>query len=161
MRRFLFPLALVLPALLLPATASASRATVKTATTADGIVLVDQHGKSLYMFARDRRGRSACSGACAQEWPPLLTTSKPKAASGVSAAKLDTVKRSDGKTQVTYARHPLYGYSGDQAAGDINGQGLDAFGGLWWLLRPSGAKVTGTGSGSPTPSPSPTPPYPY
>jgi predicted lipoprotein with Yx(FWY)xxD motif len=164
-RLMLLPLALVLPALLLPATAFAARATVKTASTADGTVRVDQHGKSLYMFGKDRRGKSSCSGACAQNWPPLLTTSKPKAGSGVSASKLSTVKRSDGKTQVTYARHPLYKFIADQAAGDVNGQGLNAFGGIWSLLMPSGAKVSGTPSSnpmpSPSPSPSPSPGYPY
>jgi predicted lipoprotein with Yx(FWY)xxD motif len=167
MRRFLLlPLALLLPVLLLPASAFAAKATVKTASTNDGTVLVDQHGKSLYMFGKDSHGKSSCSGACAQNWPPLLTTSDPKAGSGVSAAKLSTVKRSDGKTQVTYHGHPLYGFIADQAAGDVNGQGINAFGGLWSLLMGSGAKVTGTGSGapSPTPMPSPTPspsPSPY
>jgi predicted lipoprotein with Yx(FWY)xxD motif len=164
-RLMLLPLALVLPALLLPAPAFAARATVKTASTSDGTVLVNQHGRSLYMFGKDRRGRSACSGACAQDWPPLLTTSKPKAGSGVSASKLSTVKRSDGKTQVTYARHPLYTYAGDSGRGDVSGQGLDAFGGIWSLLMPSGAKVSGTPSSnpmpSPSPAPSPSPGYPY
>jgi len=162
MRRLVLPLAL-LSLVLLPAAASASRAKVKVATTSAGSVLVDQHGRSLYMFARDRHGRSACSGACAQDWPPLLTTATPKAGSGASASKLDTVKRRDGKTQLTYGRHPLYRYVGDQAAGDINGQGLDAFGGLWWLLGPTGARITDTGSQpapTPSPSPSPSPGYP-
>ena len=161
MRRFLLlPLALVLPVLLLPATAFAARATVKTASTKDGTVLVNQHGKSLYMFGKDRRGKSSCSGACAQNWPPLLTTSDPKAGSGVSASKLSTVKRSDGKTQVTYAGHPLYGFIADQAAGDVNGQGINAFGGIWSLLMGSGSKVTGTPGQSPPPAPTPSPsPY--
>ena len=165
MRRFLLlPLALVLPVLLLPATAFAARATVKTASTNDGTVLVNQHGKSLYMFGKDRRGKSSCSGACAQNWPPLLTTSDPKAGSGVSSSKLSTVKRSDGKTQVTYAGHPLYGFIADQAAGDVNGQGINAFGGIWSLLMGSGSKVTGTPGQSPAPAPTPTPspsPSPY
>jgi predicted lipoprotein with Yx(FWY)xxD motif len=166
-RLMLLPLALVLPALLLPATAFAARATVKTASTADGTVLVNQHGKSLYMFGKDRRGKSSCSGACAQNWPPLLTTSMPKAGSGVSASKLRTVKRSDGKTQVVYAGHPLYTFIADQAAGDVNGQGINAFGGIWTLLMPSGSKVSGMGAGTPSPtpmpspSPSPSPGYPY
>ena len=153
----LLPLALVLPVLLLPATAFAARATVKTASTADGTVLVNQRGRSLYMFGKDRRGKSSCSGACATNWPPLLTTSKPKAGSGVSASKLRTVKRSGGKTQVVYAGHPLYTFAGDQAAGDVNGQGLNAFGGIWSLLMPSGSKVSGMGAGNPSPAPMPAP----
>ena len=163
MRRLILPLAAVCLAAVIPATASASRATVKTATTSAGTVLVDQHGRSLYMFARDHRGKSACSGACAQNWPPLLTTGKPKAGTGASAAKLDTVKRKDGKVQVTYRRHPLYRFAADRAPGDVNGQGLTEFGGLWSLLTGSGARVSGTGTQpapSPSPSPSPSPGYP-
>jgi predicted lipoprotein with Yx(FWY)xxD motif len=164
MRRLILPLAAVCLAAALPATASASRATVKVGTTSAGSVLVDQHSRSLYRFARDHRGKSACSGACAQNWPPLLTTGKPKAGSGVSARKLDTVKRTDGKTQVTYAGHPLYRFAADGAPGEINGQGLTEFGGLWSLLAPSGSRISG-GAGSqpaptPSPSPSPSPGYP-
>jgi predicted lipoprotein with Yx(FWY)xxD motif len=161
MRRFLLlPVLLVLPALVLPAAASAARATVKVASTSDGPVLVDQHGMSLYMFGKDRRGKSSCSGACAQNWPPLLTSGTPKAGSGVSKSKLDTVKRRDGKTQVTYNRHPLYGFIADMAPGDVNGQGINAFGGVWTLLTASGAKVSGTQGSNPAPAPSPSPsPY--
>jgi predicted lipoprotein with Yx(FWY)xxD motif len=163
MRRFvLLPLLVLVPLAVLPAAASASRATVKVASTNDGMVLVDQHGKALYMFGKDHRGKSSCADACAQNWPPLVTSGKPKAGSGVSASKLSTVKRSDGKTQVTYAGHPLYGFIADQNAGDVNGQGINAFGGLWSLLRSSGAKVSGTGQQAPPPSnPSPPPSYPY
>jgi predicted lipoprotein with Yx(FWY)xxD motif len=165
MRRLLLPLlALLLPVLLVPGTAFGATATVKTASTAAGTVLVNQHGKSLYMFGKDRHGKSSCSGACAQNWPPLTTSGKPKAGSGVSSSKLSTVKRSDGKTQVTYAGHPLYGFIADQAAGDVNGQGINAFGGIWSLLMGSGSKVTGTPGQSPAPAPTPTPspsPSPY
>jgi predicted lipoprotein with Yx(FWY)xxD motif len=168
MRRILLPSVLLLVAAI-PATASAATAKVATASTAAGTVLVDGKGKSLYMFGKDRHGKSSCSGACATDWPPLTTSGKPKAGSGVSARKLSTVKRSDGKTQVTYAGHPLYRYAGDSARGDVNGQGLNAFGGLWSLLMPSGAKVSGTPSSnpmpsstpSPSPSPSSSPGYPY
>ncbi|HEX3318014.1 MAG TPA: hypothetical protein VHR88_08350 [Solirubrobacteraceae bacterium] len=163
MRRFLIPSVLLL-LLALPAAASAAAATVKTASTADGTVLVSQSGKSLYMFGKDRHGKSSCSGACGQNWPPLTTSGKPKAGAGASASKLGTVKRSDGKTQVTYAGHPLYNFVADQAAGDVNGQGINAFGGVWTLLRASGAKVSGTSSSSPSPAPAPNPapsPSPY
>jgi predicted lipoprotein with Yx(FWY)xxD motif len=162
MRRFVLPLAL-LGLAALPATAAASRATVKLGSTDDGSVLVDGHGKSLYMFGKDRHHRSSCADACAQNWPPLLTSSDPKAGSGVSKSKLDTTERSDGKTQVTYAGHPLYRFVADQSAGDVNGQGINAFGGLWSLLRSSGSKVSGTGMPAPTPTPAPSPPpsYPY
>jgi predicted lipoprotein with Yx(FWY)xxD motif len=160
MRRLLSAAFVALLVVLVPAaTASASTAKVAVGTSSAGSMLVDGHGKSLYMFGADHGRKSACSGPCAQNWPPLVTTKPPKAGAGASARKLGTIKRSDGKTQVTYAGHPLYGFIGDSAAGDINGQGLNAFGGLWSLLAPSGARIASGGS-QPTPSPSPTPsPY--
>jgi predicted lipoprotein with Yx(FWY)xxD motif len=167
MRRLLIPSVLLLSVAAVPATASAATAKVATANTADGTVLVNGKGKSLYMFGEDKRGKSSCSGACATNWPPLTTSGKPKAGTGVSARKLGTVKRSDGRSQVTYAGHPLYGFVVDQAPGDVNGQGVNAFGGIWSLLMPSGAKVSGTPSSnpmpspSPSPTPSPSPGYPY
>ena len=49
--------------------------------------------------------------------------------------------RSDGSTQVTYDGHPLYTYSGDPAPGDTNGQGVNTFGALWWVVAPDGKVV--------------------
>ena len=59
---------------------------------------------------------------------------------------LGTSARSDGKTQVTYNGHPVYTFSGDSSPGDTNGQGVNAFGGLWYALSPSGQQVTASGS---------------
>jgi predicted lipoprotein with Yx(FWY)xxD motif len=165
MRRLLSAAFAALLLVLVPvATASAVTAKVAVGNSSAGSMLVEGHGKSLYMFGADHGRKSACSGPCATNWPPLLTTKPPKAGSGVSARKLSTTKRSDGKTQVTYAGHPLYRFIGDSARGDINGQGLNAFGGLWSLLAPSGSKISATGSSGmpqPSPSPSPSPGYPY
>ena len=47
-----------------------------------------------------------------------------------------TTQRDDGTTQVTYNGHPLYYYSGDTAAGDVNGQGLN---GKWYIANPDGS----------------------
>ena len=159
MRRYLPAACAALLLVLVPA-ASASAATAKVAVgnSSAGSILVDGHGKSLYRFGRDTGRKSTCNGACAQNWPPLLTTKAPKAGSGVSARKLGTTRRSDGKLQVTYAGHPLYNFIGDAARGDINGEGLNAFGGIWTLVAPNGAKIApGASQSSPTPSPTPTP----
>jgi len=112
-----------------------------------GRILVDAQGRTLYLFAKDAGGGSACSGACADDWPPLRSAGKPSAGSGLDAAKLATIPRSDGKPQITYDGHPLYLYAGDEAAGDTNGQALDAFGALWYVLAPSGTAVTTAPSG--------------
>ena len=161
MRRYLPAACAALLLVLVPA-ASSSAATAKVAVgnSSAGSILVDGHGKSLYRFGRDAGRKSTCNGACAQNWPPLLTTKAPKVGSGVSARKLGTTRRSDGKLQVTYAGHPLYNFIGDAARGDINGEGLNAFGGIWTLVAPNGAKIA-PGASQSSPTPSPTPGFPY
>src|SRR3954467_12443255 len=83
-------------------------ATVKTRHTSLGTVLVDAKGRTLYLFEKDKAGKSRCSGSCATNWPPALTSGKPKAGGSAVASRLGTTKRSYGGTQVTYAGHPLY-----------------------------------------------------
>jgi predicted lipoprotein with Yx(FWY)xxD motif len=114
---------------------------VSTARTSLGTVLVDSHGRTLYLFKADKGTESACSGACASAWPPLRVIGKPTVGDGATASKLGTTQRSDGKPEVTYNGHPLYTYIGDSKPGDVNGQGLTAFGGAWFALSPSGSSV--------------------
>ena len=122
---------------------SASAATkVGAASSSLGRILVDAHGRTLYLFAKDKNGKSACSGACAVYWPPLIASGKPHAVAGAKASLLGTTRRSDGRRQVTYRHHPLYRYAGDAGKGQTNGQGLDASGGQWWVLSPAGNKIT-------------------
>jgi predicted lipoprotein with Yx(FWY)xxD motif len=116
-------------------------ATVMTWHTSLGTVLVDGQGRTLYLFEKDKPGGSSCDGACASVWPPLTTRGKTVARGDATAAKLGTVKRADGTTEVTYAGHPLYTYAGDAHPGDLKGQGLDQFGAEWHVLAPSGDKI--------------------
>jgi predicted lipoprotein with Yx(FWY)xxD motif len=120
--------------------------TVKSASSSLGTILVDGQGRTLYLFERDRGPRSTCTGACTEQWPPATTSGSPRASGSASAGKVSTSRRSDGTTQVVYANHPLYYYIADAAAGDTNGQGINAFGALWYVLGPSGAAVTSGGS---------------
>lgn len=113
-----------------------------------GTILVDGKGKSLYMFAKDKNGKSSCSGACASFWPPYLTTGKPKAGTGAKQALLGTTKRSNGKLQVTYNHHPLYWFKLDTKAGQTKGENQDAFGGHWYAVSPKGAKILPASSNS-------------
>ena len=123
-------------------------AVVALGKTALGKVLVDARGRTLYLFEKDKRGRSACYGACATYWPPLLSSAKPRAARGVRASLLGVTKRTDGKRQVTYAGHPLYMYVGDTKAGQTTGEGLTDFGGSWDAVAASGRSVESTSSDS-------------
>ncbi|HEX6460233.1 MAG TPA: hypothetical protein VF032_15035 [Thermoleophilaceae bacterium] len=106
-----------------------------------GKILVNGHGQTLYLFEKDKHGRSACNGQCAKFWPPALTTGKPRAGSGVSAGKLGTTRRKDGKLQATYNGHPLYAYAGDSRAGQANGQRSTNFGALWYVMNARGNAV--------------------
>jgi predicted lipoprotein with Yx(FWY)xxD motif len=74
-----------------------------------GKILVDSQGRTLYLFERDSGTKSACAGACAVEWPPLRATGKPTVGGGANASIVATSNRLDGKPQVTYNGHPLYG----------------------------------------------------
>ena len=122
-------------------------ATVKIRSTKLGKILVDAKGRTLYLFEKDKHGKSACSGACAANWPPLLTTGKPKAGTGARASKLGTTKRSDGKTQVTYGGHPVYRFILDKnKPGSTKGEGVDAFGAEWYVLGANGRKIEKEGS---------------
>jgi predicted lipoprotein with Yx(FWY)xxD motif len=130
-------------------TQSSSAATVKTASVSGlGTILVGPDGRTIYLFQRDTGPMSTCSGACLAQWPAVTTHGAPRAAGGVSAGKLGVTKRSDGTMQVTYGGHPLYYYAGDSSAGDVNGQGIDAYGAKWYVMAPSGTAITRQASGS-------------
>jgi predicted lipoprotein with Yx(FWY)xxD motif len=125
-----------------------SAATVKTASVSGlGTILVDGQGRTIYLFQRDTGPTSTCSGACIAGWPAVATHGAPQAAGGVATGKLGVTKRSDGTMQATYAGHPLYYYAGDAAAGDANGQGVNAFGAAWYAVGTSGSAVTTQASG--------------
>jgi predicted lipoprotein with Yx(FWY)xxD motif len=124
------------------ATRQASKgALVRITTTSLGNVLADARGRTLYLFEKDRRGRSACYGACAAYWPPLLSAATPRAGRGVRAALLGVSKRTDGRRQVTYAGHPLYTFVGDTRAGATTGEALTDFGAAWYAVAPSGRAI--------------------
>jgi predicted lipoprotein with Yx(FWY)xxD motif len=122
-------------------------ATVKTRHVSLGTIVVDGKSHTLYLFEKDKHGKSACSGACAQNWPPLLTKGKPKASGSVKASKLGTTKRSDGTTQVTYGGNPLYTFVLDKnKPGSTKGEGVDAFGAEWYVVGTNGKKIEKKGS---------------
>lgn len=125
------------------ATKTASNAaTVDLATSKFGKILVDNKGRTLYLFAADKSTTSTCSGACASLWPPLTVSGTPKAGAGVTSSLLGTTKRGDGTTEVTYAGHPLYYYAGDSAAGQTTGQDISQFGAKWYVLTAGGTEIT-------------------
>jgi len=127
----------------LASTSGPAARTTQVATGPSGLgrILVDSRGRTLYLFEKDRRGMSACSGLCTAYWPPLLTHGKSITGKGAKGSLLGSIRRADGSRQVTYAGHPLYFFSGDTSRGQINGEGLTDFGAAWWALSPAGKKI--------------------
>jgi predicted lipoprotein with Yx(FWY)xxD motif len=132
-------------------TTSSGAAAVATAKVGDlGTVLVNSDGQTLYLFEADTGSTSTCTGECAGIWPPLTTTGAATGSMGASSSMLGTTTRADGTTQVTYNGHPVYLYTGDTAAGQANGEGINHFGGLWYAVTTAGAAAMpsgGSGSG--------------
>ena len=124
---------------------------IDTRSTGIGMVLTNSQGHTLYWFALDTPTTSKCNGACASYWPPVL--GKPAAGPGASLPKgFGTITRSNGQVQATYDGHPLYTYAADTSAGMTTGNGLNASGGFWWAMTPSGAKPAAATNPSPSPS---------
>jgi predicted lipoprotein with Yx(FWY)xxD motif len=119
----------------------AGGATVAVAKSPLGRILVDSKGITLYDFPPDKGTASVCYGACAALWPPLIASGKPVAGPGVRASLLGTTRRKDGKLEVTYNGHPLYYFVSDRKPGQTTGQGLNQFGGPWWVLSPAGKEI--------------------
>jgi predicted lipoprotein with Yx(FWY)xxD motif len=116
--------------------ASGGGVAVEVADSGLGSILVSE-GRTLYLFMPDNGGPSTCVDACADTWPALVTEGPPEAGDGVDAA-LATAPRDDGTEQVTAEGWPLYFFSGDAAAGDVNGQGI---GGVWYVVAPDGTAI--------------------
>jgi predicted lipoprotein with Yx(FWY)xxD motif len=116
--------------------------TVEVTTNKLGQILVDSKGRTLYLFKRDKGTRTTCFDSCAKAWPPLRANGKPTTGRGARARKVGTTPRPDGARQVIYNGHPLYIYEGDETPGKVNGQGVNAWGGRWFVLSPAGKQIT-------------------
>jgi predicted lipoprotein with Yx(FWY)xxD motif len=118
-----------------------------------GRILVDSKGRTVYIFMADKPGVSNCTGQCLKFWPSVVAPKKlPKSLPGVTG-KLGVITRTDdGSRQLTINGWPLYLFAGDTAKGQINGQGSNGGGALWWVVGPNGKKITKV---VPKPSPSP------
>jgi predicted lipoprotein with Yx(FWY)xxD motif len=130
----------------LAGSAATTNATIALRSTKLGMILVSSKGRTLYLFRKDKGGSSACTSSC------------------VKASLIGTTKRSDGSRQVTYNKHPLYTYTLDTKAGQVNGEGSSNFGAKWYAVSAAGAAVvksTTTTTTATTTGTTTTTPYPY
>ena len=130
---------------------SATGELLSPATTSLGRVLVDGRGHTVYLLTADTPGRSSCTAQCLASWPAV--------APGASADQLDGVTAPVGSAAlpgggriVTVGGRRAYTYAKDQAPGDVEGQGVKSFGGVWWAVSPAGEPVKTSPSRSPSPN---------
>jgi predicted lipoprotein with Yx(FWY)xxD motif len=123
-----------------PAGAATSKAVTTATVPGMGVVLVDSTGHVLYTHT-DANGKAvACTDACVTAWPPLTVAAgaKVKAPKGVKA-----LATTGATHQVTSSGLPLYRFSGDAAAKQAKGDGVNGFGGTWHVATVK-AQKTGT-----------------
>ena len=121
------------------AKSAAEGATIALGNSPYGSMLFDSNKQAIYIFEKDPRGETVCYGECAQAWPPVYTDGKPQAGKGVKGSLLGTVKRRDGRLQVTYAGQPLYLYA-NEGPGEVKCQNVKLNGGFWWVVGPDGKR---------------------
>jgi predicted lipoprotein with Yx(FWY)xxD motif len=141
---------------------TASGHTIALCRTNLGRVLVNSNGHTLYMFERDKGGKSTCYTGCATVWRPLLKPGMVTLGPGVKRSLLGTTRRRNGTRQLTYNKHPLYTYKLDTRAGQTSGEGSTLFGAKWWALSATGKaviKMTTTTTGTTTTPTTTTTPY--
>lgn len=138
-----------------PSGAKSGGPVVETAVVAGfGRILVTSSGRTLYELSSDTLDHSTCSSACEAAWPPLALSQGEHAAAGNGAKASCLAGRSgvatepSGGHQVAYCGRPLYSFSGDSAAGEVNGFGIHAFGGTWYPVSASGTPVEHRSSSS-------------
>jgi predicted lipoprotein with Yx(FWY)xxD motif len=114
---------------------------LKVRSTRYGPILFDGRDRVLYAFDRDKRGgKSTCYGGCAAAWPVYFAKGKVTAMRGVKQSMIGTVRRRDGRRQVTYNGWPLYYYA-HEGPREVKCQNVDNYGGLWLVVKPNGRLV--------------------
>jgi predicted lipoprotein with Yx(FWY)xxD motif len=111
-----------------------------------GSVVVDARGRTVYVLTADGRTNAPCTDAsgCTKIWPDLPLPSgvtAARAGAGLQPSLLGTTKDSDGQRYPTYHGWRMYEFSSDSGPGQANGEGIQSFGGTWYVLSASGEPV--------------------
>lgn len=139
MRLVLTLLVLSAMALATSPNASAAGTRIEVAKSDFGPMLWGPKRQAIYVFQKDGFKRSRCSGACADAWPPVYTKGSPVAGKGTRKSLLGTIRRRDGRRQVTYRGRPLYYYA-HEGSGEVRCHNVDLNGGLWWVIGADGKR---------------------
>ena len=102
-----------------------------------GKMLFDSNRQAIYLFDKEDSTKPRCYGDCAAAWPPVYANGKPRLGKGLNRDLLGTVKRRDGRKQITYGGHPLYFYA-HEGPGQVLCHDIYEFGGTWLVVKKSG-----------------------
>jgi predicted lipoprotein with Yx(FWY)xxD motif len=105
-----------------------------------GPMLYNASKQAIYIFQNDEKNTSNCYDECAEAWPPVFTKGEPDAGKGVNQSLLGTIKRRDGRNQITYAGQPLYYYV-NEGPGQVLCHNVHLNGGLWWVVGANGKRL--------------------
>jgi predicted lipoprotein with Yx(FWY)xxD motif len=117
--------------------------------TSLGKVLVDSKGMTVYVLSADSKNKSTCDAQCLSFWPPVAP-----AGAGKLAVAAGQTKTTAGSAIATVAGQPVYTFVQDEKPGDVNGEGVNLYGGIWYALSPTGKVIVQGGASSPSSSPS-------
>lgn len=147
-------LALALVAVTAASASQTSKVVAKEAQNGSlgATVLTRANGHTLYSLSVETKGRFVCTGGCLGTWKPLVV---PRGVKPKGPVKLGTIRRPDGRTQVTFKGRPLYSFNGDAKPGEANGEGFKDVG-TWHAAKVPGASTSPPPEAEPSP-----PPYPY
>lgn len=109
-------------------------------------ILVTSNHRSLYVLSVESGGHIHCLATCLTFWPPMLVKSSVttvKIGNGVKG-KIGFIKRSAATKQVTFNGFPVYWFSGDSGAGQVNGEAIRADGGTWGLVHAGSSTASTT-----------------
>jgi predicted lipoprotein with Yx(FWY)xxD motif len=102
---------------------------------------------TVYLLTSDKPNKSLCDAQCLTYWPPVPAPKSAGKLAGISAT-VGATKSTAGTPMATVAGWPLYTFVNDQAPGDVTGEGMKSFGGVWYAVSPTGQPVRSAPSGS-------------
>ena len=109
-----------------------------------GKILFNAGDQAIYLFDKETTRKPECYGDCAAAWPPVYANGEPRLGRGLDPDLLGTVKRRNGRKQITYGGHPLYYYA-HEGPGQVLCQDIVEYGGTWLVVKRSGKAVPGSG----------------
>lgn len=116
---------------------------MKLADTLVGPLLVDGSGRTVYIFARDKRRKDECRKikGCERDWQAVTTVGRAVAGRGLKKSLLGTIRYRGKLREVTYRGHPLHTYRFDTGKGAVMNIGISQFGGAWYALNARGGLI--------------------